>query len=46
MMGKARGWRDIDDLQVKMMTGTFIIVERSEIEHCFYPKKDSHHLNW
>ena len=36
VMGKARRWRNIYDLLVKMMTGTFIIADRL---CCFHPKK-------
>ena len=37
--GKARRWRNIYDLPVKMMTGTFIIADRLEICRSFHPKK-------
>ena len=36
VMGKARRWRNIYDLLVKMMTGTFIIADR---HRCFHQKK-------
>ena len=39
VVGKTQRWRNIDNLQVKMMTGIFIIDARLEMWCCFHPKK-------